>query len=198
MDVTSEHPSFDDLLANLRQQDNEAAREVFQRFRQRLIGLARQKLEGRLRAKLDPEDVVQSVFHTVFRRLAQGEFDLGDWDSLWGLLTCITVRKCGKWREYFYTQGRDVTSEVPAPSGSSSAWQCIDREPTSEEVAMLTETVQTVLKGLDEREQQVVTLSLQGYTVTEVSGTVGCTESKVYRVLRHVRARLERMRATDD
>jgi len=86
-------PSFDELLAQLRNRDNHAAAEVFHRYRCRLIGLARQNLDGRLQRKLGPEDVVQSVFRTVFRRLADGEFELGDWDSLWSLLTCVTVRK---------------------------------------------------------------------------------------------------------
>jgi DNA-directed RNA polymerase specialized sigma24 family protein len=69
-----------------------------------------------------------------------------------------------------------------------------DREPGPEEAAILAETVQQVLGGLDDREQQVVTLSLQGYEAAEVSQQVGCTQSKVYRVLRLVRYRLERLR----
>jgi RNA polymerase sigma-70 factor (ECF subfamily) len=93
-------PSFADLLAQLRRRDPGAAAEVFHRYYRRLIGLAGKKLDGRLRRKLDPEDVVQSVFQTVFRRLGERQFDLGDWDSLWGLLTCITVRKCGRWKQY--------------------------------------------------------------------------------------------------
>jgi RNA polymerase sigma-70 factor (ECF subfamily) len=190
-------PSFDELLAQLRRRDNAAAAAVFDRFRCRLIGLARQQLDARLRGKLDPEDVVQSVFRTVFRRLGDGQFELGDWDGLWGLLTCITVRKCGRWQEYFHTQARDVRRESPPPpptEESSSGLEVLDREPAPEEVAMLAETVQQVLGGLDDRERQVVTLSLQGYAVAEVSGELGCTESKVYRVLRLVRRRLERLR----
>jgi RNA polymerase sigma factor (sigma-70 family) len=193
-------PSFADLLAQLRRRDPAAAAAVFHRYRHRLIGLARQRLDGRLRPKLDFEDVVQSVFQTVFRRLADGQFDLGDWDSLWGLLTCVTVRTCGR-KQYFSAQARDISREAtPAtgPDGSRLSWEFFDRDPGPEEAAVLAETVQQTLRGLNAQEQQVVVLSLQGGTAAEVSGAVGCSEAKVYRVLRPVR-RLERLRdAADD
>jgi RNA polymerase sigma-70 factor (ECF subfamily) len=195
--VTPPAPSFDELLAQLRRCDEAAAAAVFQRFRYRLIGLARQRLDARLRRKVDPEDVVQSVFRTVFHRLAAGQFELGGWDGLWSLLTCVTVRKCGRWREHFRTQARDIQREMTpslAAEESPAGLEVLDREPAPEEVAMLAETVQQVLGGLDEREQQVVTLSLQGYAAAEVCREVGCTESKVYRALRLVRRRLERER----
>jgi hypothetical protein len=46
-------PSFADLLAQLRRHDPAAAAAVFRRYRHRLIGLARQQLDGRLRRKPD-------------------------------------------------------------------------------------------------------------------------------------------------
>jgi RNA polymerase sigma-70 factor (ECF subfamily) len=189
-------PSFDDLLAQLRRHDGAAAAAVFNRFRDRLLGLARKHLDGRLRAKVDPEDVVQSVFRTVFRRLADGQFELGGWDGLWALLTCVTVRRCGRWAEHYRAAVRDVGRESAPAAGEDSAsrWDFIDREPTPEEAVTLAETVELLLRGLDDRERQVVALSLQGHTAAEVSAALGCTESKVYRVLRHVRGRLERMR----
>ena len=48
-----------------------------------LIGLARSHLGGVIRQKVDPEDVVQSVFRSFFQRNAQGNWNLDDWDSLW-------------------------------------------------------------------------------------------------------------------
>jgi len=90
-----------------------------------------------------------------------------------------------------------VTCETyPRPHGedSQASWEFLDRGPAPDEVAILTETVQQVVSGLEDREKLIVTLSLQGYEVQEVSQQVGCSQSKVYRVLRLVRSRLERMR----
>jgi DNA-directed RNA polymerase specialized sigma subunit len=59
---------------------------------------------------------------------------------------------------------------------------------------MLGETVELVLKGLDERERQIAALSLQGWTVAEIKTEVRCSQSKIYRVLNLIRVRLERAR----
>ena len=48
--------------------------EVVQRYTQRLLGLARRQLPQRLRQRVDPEDVVQSVYRSFFRRLNEGCF----------------------------------------------------------------------------------------------------------------------------
>src|SRR5262249_10821530 len=114
---------------------------------------------------------------------------------------CITVRRCGRWQQHFHGQARDVRREAaPAAEadGSGPGWDFLDREPGPEEAAVLAETVQKTLGGLNEQEQRVVVLSLQGSSVVEVRRLVGCSESKVYRVLRHVRRRLEQLRDAEE
>jgi RNA polymerase sigma-70 factor (ECF subfamily) len=187
--------SFQQVLDQLRRQDDAAASEVYQRFAQRLIALARARLDARILQRVDAEDVIQSVFKSVFVRLADGKFVLGDWDGLWALLTAVAVHKCHKWVDYYQAQGRDVSREVAV--GPDSSWHVIDREPSPSEAVTLEETLEQVLKGLKTGEQEIVTLSLQGYDVAEVSDHLGCTQSKVYRVLGLVRKRLERMREVD-
>src|SRR5262245_5432615 len=86
--------SFDEIMVRLRSGDNEAAARVFNKFVKRLIGLARSRLDKGLGRKVDPEDIVQSVYKSFFRRHAAGEFDFSNWDRLWGLLAVIAVRKC--------------------------------------------------------------------------------------------------------
>jgi RNA polymerase sigma-70 factor (ECF subfamily) len=186
-------------MARLRAGDEAAATRVFDRFAQRLIALARSRLDARLRQKVDPEDVLQSVYNSFFQRQARGQLDPKDWESLWSLLTVITVRKCSRWRDHFRTQGRDVAAEVPAgPAGESGVfWEAVAGEPGPEEAAILTETVEQVLHGLDERDRRLVVLCLQGHSQVEVSAELGCTERTVQRVLRRVRRRLQRLREAD-
>jgi RNA polymerase sigma-70 factor (ECF subfamily) len=180
--------SFDDLLQQLRHRDNDAARRVFERFQRRLIGLARAKLDGRVRQKIEAEDVVQSVFGTVFRRLAEGQFRLESWGSLWALLTCITVRKCYAARRRV---GREVAAQT-AQGDSVSGWEFIDREPTPVEAATLAEMVQDLLRGLNDAEKDIAGMILRGISPNDVSERLGCTQSKVYRVRKLLRNRLER------
>jgi RNA polymerase sigma-70 factor (ECF subfamily) len=188
--------SFEDLMARLRAGDNSAASEVFNRFTNRLIGLARSRLDHLIRQKIDPEDILQSVYRSFFRRHAQGRFDVVSWDNLWGMLTVITVRKCNYRRKYFRAACRDVEREVVCPPADSSPardFELLARDPTPSEAARLAETVELVMRELTDREQHMLALSLQGYEVTEISTRVSRTERTVQRVLRRVRQRLEQI-----
>jgi RNA polymerase sigma-70 factor (ECF subfamily) len=195
----SQGGSFDDLLTRLRTGDDEAARAIFDRFANRLIGVARMRLGQRFRPKLDPEDVVQSVYKSFFVRFAEGQFDLKSWDNLWALLTVLTIRKCGHRIEYFQAARRDIRGEVsPRPTNDSwHSWEALAREPTPVEAALLTEVVEQLMRTLELRHQEIVALTLQGLTVTEVSAQVGCSERTVRRVLEQVRNWLQRRQLTE-
>jgi RNA polymerase sigma-70 factor (ECF subfamily) len=192
----SDGDSFDELMKRLRAGEQAAAGEIFNRFARRLIGLARSRLDERMRQKVDPEDVMQSVFKSFFRVHADGKLDLANWDSMWAILTVITLRKCGHRVEYFRAACRDIGREVtPRQSSdeSTASFQAIARDPTPSDAALLTETVEQVLRELEPREQEVVMLSLQGYAVPEISERVARTERTVHRVLKRVREKLEKM-----
>ena len=191
--------SFGLLMGRLQIGDAEAAGILFHRFAQRLIALARQRLEPRLRSKVDPEDILQSVFKSFFRRREHGEFALGGWDGLWALLSVITVRKCGAQVDHFHALVRDVKREVKELDAADSAasWQGLAREPTPAEAAMLAETVERLLRDLTQREREIVSLALQGCTASEISAELRRPQRTVNRVLERTRKRLERQWASD-
>ena len=168
---------------------DEVAAEAFNRFAGRLIALARTKLDSRARQKLDPEDIVQSVYRSFVRRQAAGEFSLVSWDSLWGLLTRITVWKCHDKVKHFRAQSRDVRREVAASQLSLGPENqgLFDRNPTPAESAMLTEAVEQLMRRLDDPGRQMLTLALQGYSAQEIGLQVGRGERTVQRLLARVR-----------
>jgi RNA polymerase sigma factor (sigma-70 family) len=190
--------SFDDMMARLRAGDNDAAAQVFNRFANRLIELARRRLDPQIRQKLDPEDVLQSVFRSFFVHQAAGQVTgLESWDNLWAWLVVITMRKCGRRIEYFHSASRDVQREIPTPlsdDDSSADSGTSSDEPTPSEAAMLTETVEQLMNNLEGRHREILALSLQGYTAVEISTHVGCTERTAFRVLKRVKEMLEEMR----
>jgi RNA polymerase sigma-70 factor (ECF subfamily) len=196
----AEDASFDEVMQRLRAGDNEAARDVFQKYAHRLIGLARSRLGNLMRQKVDPEDVVQSVFKSFFVRQADGRIDLEDWDGLWAMLTVITLRKCGHRVEFFRAACRDVRREAdksPSPHESGAAWEAVAREPTPSEAALLSDTLEQLLEPLDERERNMVVMSLQGFSIVEIAEEVHRSERTVQRVLEHVRKRLRRLRGEE-
>src|SRR5271166_5556359 len=143
--------SFIELLSRLKKRDQDAESLVYLRFRDRLIALARSKLDGRIRQREDPEDVVQSAYRSFFRRCATGGFEFTDWDDLWSLLTVITVCKSMNHVEYHLAKRRSVTGEVEGRSDDSRQGrfdQFVDREPTPLEAVLLKETVEGLLRNL--------------------------------------------------
>jgi RNA polymerase sigma-70 factor (ECF subfamily) len=187
--------SFPHLMRRLRAGDQEAAYRVFDRFSHRLVGLAHKRLGLRLRSKLDPEDVLQSVFRSFFRRNATGEFAPDSWDSLWSLLTAITLHKCGHQIDYFRAGCRDVAREAGAAANSSPAcWEALAREPTPAEAVLLTETIEQLIASFaDTRERRMVELALQGEDAAEIAPLVHCSQRTVQRILSRVRKRLQRL-----
>jgi RNA polymerase sigma-70 factor (ECF subfamily) len=187
--------SFASLMARLQAGDDRAAAEVFHRFAQRLIALARLHLDSRLRQKVDPEDVLQSVYRSFFVRQAEGRLSLQNWESLWSLLTVITVRKCGRWSERFHTGRRDLNAEVAGRTAEADSLPALDfpsPEPDPAEVVMLTELVEQLLRELGQRDGEIVSLALQGYSADEISARLERPRRTVYRVLERIRGRLQR------
>src|SRR6516162_9245710 len=170
--MTTAHDSFHEFLTRLRAKDGDAARELFRRFTGQLITLARRRLDGPLCHKVDSEDVVQSTYKSFFRRYDEGELDFVNWNSLWGLLTLITLRKCADRVAYHRAERRDAAREVsapPGPDGAAALPEALGREPTPHEAAVLTETVDRLLEGLGADERPIVELSLQGHSTREIS-----------------------------
>ena len=194
----SPHNSFTSLMSQLRKGDQDAATVVDRRFRDRLIALARSRLDARILRREDPEDVVQSVYRSFFRRHAAGGYDLTTWDELWSLLTVITVSKSINRAEHHLAQRRTVSGEVDGGAGDDvpdRLEQLVDREPTPLEAAILEETVEGLLRELKPQYRPIVELSLQGYTTEEIASRTDRGETTVRRQKRWIKARLLRMQA---
>jgi RNA polymerase sigma-70 factor, ECF subfamily len=195
MAVTAMSNSFVEFLARLQSGDDAAARELFGRFAHQLIALALHHINAGLRHKVDPEDVAQSAFKSFFNRYGEGDLEAVNWNSLWGLLALITVRKCAERAAYHRAECRDTARESSPPRAEEAApWlEPCGREPTPLEAAVLSETVEQLLAGLDEEERPILELSLQGYTTREISEQLGRAERTVRLLREGVRHRLERM-----
>ncbi len=188
-----EQQSFRDLMARLQAGDAAAAEQVFHHFSQRLIALARSRLGVRLQSKVDPEDITQSVLRSFYVRQGQGQFQIENWESLWGLLVVLTLRKCGHRTESFAAACRDVRREAATGPGDEdlpSSWEALAREPSPQEAAILTETLSELLQPLNAREREILTLRLEGYSIPEISQQVARSERTIHRVIDDVRKRL--------
>jgi len=189
--MSADH-SFSVVMDRLKAGDEQAASEIFRRFVDRLIALAACQFEERFWAKADPEEVVQSVYQSFFRRQDRSPFDLSDWDSLWALLAMITIRKCHRELNFWKAAKRDTRRELPTGNhpDAEACWEVIDREPTPDQATVLAETLQRLLVPFQPRQREIAELILQGYTAPEIAPKCRCSERTVYRVDQRLRERI--------
>jgi RNA polymerase sigma-70 factor (ECF subfamily) len=186
--------SFVEFLARLHSKSDGAAEQLFARFTHQLIALALRHIDMGLRHKMDPEDLVQSAYKSFFVRYGEGNLNVVNWNSLWGLLTLITVRKCAERVAYHRAGCRDIGREASPRGDEAATWlEPFGREPTPVEAAVLGETIEQLFADLDEEERPILELSLQGYTTREISQRLGRAERTVRLLREGVRHRLERL-----
>jgi RNA polymerase sigma-70 factor (ECF subfamily) len=177
-----------ELVALWRAGDQGAAKMLFDRYVDRLVGLARRRIGQRLQGRVDAEDVVQSVFRTVFGRLKQGQFHIQDQDDLCKLLMRVTVHKTLRQVE-FHTAGKRNPSQE-APQGELSqerVMELLDREPPPEAVVAFLDELEHFLSQLDAQTRQVVELRLQGHSNEEIAHQLGVIDRRVRRIIERVR-----------
>src|SRR6202022_1988105 len=100
------------LVARWRAGDQQAAAELFQRYADRLIALARSRLSARLARTVDPEDVVHSAYRSFFADPRAGRYDLERGGDLWRLLVAITLHKLYHQVDRSKAAKRNVDREV--------------------------------------------------------------------------------------
>ncbi len=63
------------LIARIQAGEEEAATEIYNRYAKRILGLVSHQMADRLHLEIQPEDIVQSVFKSIFRGVTSGGYD---------------------------------------------------------------------------------------------------------------------------
>ena len=100
------------LLERFRRGEQDAATQLYLRYAQRLQLLATSQTSQQFAARFDPEDVVQSVFRTFFRRVSSGLYDVPPGEELWSLLLVLALNKIRTMSKHHRAQKRDVRKTV--------------------------------------------------------------------------------------
>ncbi|MGE3809084.1 MAG: ECF-type sigma factor [Gemmataceae bacterium] len=80
-----------DLVARWQQGDQQAAEELFCRYAEQIAALASRRLSDQMARRIDPEDIVQSVYRSFFVSAREGRYELQHGGDLWRLLVSITL-----------------------------------------------------------------------------------------------------------
>jgi RNA polymerase sigma-70 factor (ECF subfamily) len=173
-----------ELVNEVQAGSESAAKDLFDKYCERLLRLAKRRIGQRMSSRFDPEDVVQSAFRTFFTRVKNDEFEFAHEDDLFKLLVRLTVRKTLRRIQYHRADKRNPEVEMGRQSDGSEIFAHVaSGEPTAEvEVALLDE-FEKFVGQLPDLDRQVLELKVQGYSTVEIADRLGTYDRKVRRII---------------
>jgi RNA polymerase sigma factor (sigma-70 family) len=187
------------LVARWRTGDQQAASELFHRYSDRLVSLARSGMSAKLSQRIDPEDVVQSVYRSFFLNARDDRFDLQRGGDLWRLLVAITLHKLQDQVERHLAKKRSVKVELSF--GHEAALHGIQadvfsRDPSPIEAVGLAEELEQVMCQQLPLHRRILELRLQGHNHEEIAADTRCSQRTVIRVLKRIKQQLEQLQSS--
>jgi RNA polymerase sigma-70 factor (ECF subfamily) len=158
------------------------------RYAERLRALAAGQVAPDLAPRLDPDDIVQSVFRTFFRRAAQGQYDVPEGEDLWKLFMIIALHKIRSAGTFHRAAKRDVRA-----TGASLSDARIEPHlaaPDELALATLHMVIDELLSGLPPSMRTIVELRIEGHGMQEIVRRTQRSLRSVERALHEFRAGL--------
>jgi RNA polymerase sigma factor (sigma-70 family) len=176
-------PSTDEsLFRHFKDGSEDAATALHARYAGRVKALAKRSCGPELSQRLDPEDIVQSVFRSFFHAAKRGFYEAPTSEELWKILVVITLNKMRTQRAYHRAAKRDVRL---TPGDSEYALQALADGKIDHVLLQL--AVQEALEGLPPLAQKIANLRLEGFEVAQIAGELGRSKRSVERVLHGLR-----------
>lgn len=182
-------------ITRLKQGNADAAGKLWDVYFRRLTGLASARLGRQPRRLADEEDVALSVFDSLCRGAARGNFPkLTDRDNLWALLVVITSRKVCDYVTAERAQKRgggqvraasDLAEESLREAAALDA--VLSREPTPDMTASFDEECDRLLQLLEPDLRQLALGKLAGATNEELATELQCGLRTIERRLTLIR-----------
>lgn len=176
------------LLRRFRRGEQDAATELYLRYASRLQALASSQTPSSLATRFDADDVVQSVFRTLFRRVSEGMYDVPPGDELWQLLLVIALNKIRKLAIRHRAQKRDVSKT----RGSVTLEKFADRHQSPDETSLcvLELVIDELMYDLPESHRKIVQLRIEGYQASDIAAQTKRSKRTVERALHDFRQEL--------
>ena len=179
-------PSDHSLLVRFQRGQEDAATELYLRYAGRLRNLATTRASPELKQRVDPEDIVQSVFRTFFRRAAEGHYDVPRGEELWKLFLVIALYKVRDTAAYHRAEKRDVRRTAAGADVDRSAGRGKDEEA----LTVLQLVIDEILEKLPPGHRRIVELRVEGHEVADIAAETGRAKRSVERILQEFRTRL--------
>lgn len=189
--------SISEWFGRLKAGEAEAAQKLWDRYAEKLLRVAKLRLNGSPCGVADEEDVALSVFGSIFRGAADGRFEqILTRDELWWLLLSVTKRKVVDHIRREAAQKRHVPGAhmerrrakgIPQP-WSFSLDDLVSSSPTPDFVVALEEESKRLLDKLrNDQLRKIAVLRIEGYPVAEIASKMNIGQRAVERKLQLIR-----------
>lgn len=196
----SQEESVTIWLRQLAQGDDQAAQNLWERYFDELVRVARRKLAKASRRVADEEDVALVAFNSFCNGVQAGRFSrLDDRDDLWQILLMLTARKAIDQRRHDdadirgagAVRGESVFARISEQNPRvTSIEQVVGEAPTPEFALAVSEEMESLLLRLDNDELQLREISLaklEGNTNAEIAQRFNISLRSVERKLSLIR-----------
>lgn len=169
------------LIRAVQDGSSSAVRPLLAAYFDRLVQLARKRLQNLPGLGGYDEDLALRSFHSVYQRLRDPSrpLDLAGRDDLWRLLATRTISRA------IDLIRRHRPGEVP---GEQDVTNLLNHEPGPEEVAEVADECRRLLDSLREPElRQIALWKVEGYTNEEIASRLDCVPRTVERKVSRIR-----------
>jgi RNA polymerase sigma factor (sigma-70 family) len=181
---------LDALLDRLCQGDDRAAEQVFLTYEPYLRMVVRRQLPGRLRAKLDSMDIVQSVWADVLEGFRTAGWRFADTGHLRAFLVKVTRNR---FLERLRKHRRALEREEPLAGQEQNAHPR-SYQPRPSEIVQADDLWQKMLLLCPPAHRNILRFKREGLTLAEIADRTGLHESSVRRILYDLGKRLAERR----
>lgn len=173
--------------------DEYARQQIWVRYYERLIRLAKNRIATGNARVSDEEDVVVGAFDAFFRALDEGKFpELADRDGIWRLLVVIADNKANDLYRYENRQKRGGGqirghSAFIDAGGDGDHFEQVP-DPSPDFAMALCCACKELLIPLKPGLRQIAVWKMEGYTNKEIAGELGCVEESIRRKVMLIRS----------
>jgi DNA-directed RNA polymerase specialized sigma24 family protein len=167
--------------------DADVAQHLWERYFQRMVELARNKMRASVSRAADEEDVALSAFHSFCVAATEQRFPrLANRDDLWQVLVMLTARKALDQRKYESRKKR--ADSTTRPLDDIALETIIGSDPDPAFAALVADEFRALLDKLDEPQLKHIAIrKLEGHTNEEIADELRCTVRTVGRRLAMIR-----------
>lgn len=176
---------FPELMAGLRNRDDDAVRELFRRYERFLRAAVRRRLHARLRTTFDSIDFVQDVW-TSFIAAPEERYTFENSQALLGFLTRVARNKVIEAVRHGQSQKADVSRHTDLDGAGVDG--VANRNPTPSQFAIEAEEWGRLLAQFPAGHRQILFRLREGYNYDDIAEMTGVSLSTVNRIVRRIKS----------